>query len=66
MRERRTFVIAAAALGTAALVAHHPTADIRLLTHEASDPAPHRMKAAIDLGLVGVSVLYTWTERRIR
>jgi hypothetical protein len=44
----------------------HPTADIRVFTHDAADPAPHRMQAAVDLGLVGFSVLYTWTVKRLR
>ena len=49
-----------------ALVAKHPTADIRLLTHDRADPAPHVMKVAADLGVIGVSVLYTWTVDRLR
>ncbi len=64
MRDRRSIVIAVAALGLIAAVAQHPTADLRVLTHEAGDPAPHRMQAAIDLGVVGISILYTWTTRR--
>ncbi|MEG8014169.1 MULTISPECIES: hypothetical protein [unclassified Sphingomonas] len=43
----------------------HPTADFRLITHDRSDPAPRRMQAAVDLGLVGVSILYTWTVDRL-
>lgn len=46
-------------------VVRHPSADIRILTHDATDPAPHQLKAAIDLGLVGVSVLVTWTGKHI-
>ena len=48
------------------VTARHPTANISVLTHDAADPAPHRMQAAVDLGLVGVSVLYTWTVKRLR
>jgi hypothetical protein len=60
MRDRR--ILAVAGLGLVALLAaRHPTPDIRLLTHDIGDPRPHRIQAAIDLGLVGVSVLYTWT-----
>ena len=55
---------AVALLGLTAV--RHPTADIRVFTHDAADPAPHRMQAAVDLGLVGVSVLYTWTVKRLR
>lgn len=68
MKHRRRVAIAAsgAMLALVALVAlRHPTADLRIMTHEARDTAPHRVQAAIDLGLVGVSILYTWTAPRI-
>lgn len=61
MNDRRKLAIGAG-LVLAILVARHPTADIRLITHDVGDPAPRRMQAAVDLGLVGVSVLYTWTQ----
>jgi hypothetical protein len=48
------------------LVAEQPTANIRLLTHDRTDPAPHVMKVAADLGVVGVSLLYTWTVDSLR
>ncbi len=64
MRDRRA-VLVVAGLALTVLAVRHPTADIRLITHEASDPSPHRMLAAVDLGLVGVSVLYTWTVNRL-
>ncbi len=65
MRDRKA-VLVLAGLALVALTVRHPTADIRIMTHEASDPSPHRMQAAFDLGLVGVSVLYTWTVNRLR
>jgi hypothetical protein len=65
MRNGR-LALALTGLGMAALVVHHPTADIRVITHDTSDPSPHRMQAAVDLGLVGVSVLYTWTVHQLR
>ena len=46
-------------------VARHPSADIQILTHDAADRAPHQVKAALDLGLVAVSVLVTWTGEHI-
>ncbi|WP_380778228.1 hypothetical protein [Sphingomonas sp. R86520] len=64
MRDRKA-VLVIAGLALFALAARHPTADIRIITHETSDPSPHRMQAAVDLGLVGVSVLYTWTVSRL-
>lgn len=55
-------IVAVAAL---IAVARHPNADIQILTHDTSDPAPHQIKAAIDLGLVGFSVLVTWTGKHL-
>ncbi len=64
--ERKRAVALLAGTALIALVAKHPTADIRLLTHDRTDPSPHVMRAALDLGVVGVSVLYTWTVDRLR
>lgn len=64
MRNRRIGLVLAV-LGLTLLAAHHPTARFRLITHDAGDPAPHRMQAAVDLGAVGVSILYTWTARQL-
>ena len=61
---RKAVIIAGAALALVAV--RHPVARISLETHRLGDPAPHRMLAAIDLGLMGVSVLYTWTSGRLR
>lgn len=58
-----------AVVGACALFAWsspHNRASIEILTHEADDLNPHRMQAAIDLGLVGISVLYTWTSNLTR
>ena len=66
MRNRRA-ALALAAVGLLAVAAReHPTARISLITHDIGDPAPRRMQAAVDLGVVGVSVLYTWTVQRLR
>lgn len=64
MHRRRTLLIAAALLAIAA-VARHPTADIEILTHQVGDPAPHRVQAAVDLGVVAVKFLLTWTAGRV-
>ena len=65
-RESKRAVALVAGVALIALTAKHPTANIRLLTHDRSDPAPHVMQAAVDLGMIGVSVLYTWTVNRLR
>lgn len=65
MRNRKA-VLVVAALTLAVVAARHPTAEFKLITHDIGDPAPHRMQAAIDLGLVGVSILYTWTVHGLR
>lgn len=61
MDRRKVAVATMFALGVIAM--RHPTADIRVMTHDFGDPRPQRMQAAIDFGLVGVSFLYTWTKR---
>lgn len=61
MRDRRK-ALAVAAVALAVVAVRHPTADFRLVTHDVGDPTPHRIQAAVDLGLVGVSFLYTWTR----
>lgn len=63
LRNRR-IGLAVAAMLLMALAVRHPSADINILTHDRTDAAPHRVQAAIDLGLVAVSILYTWTAER--
>lgn len=60
MRRRRTIIALAALLALVAIV-RHPTADIEILTHREGDPTPHRIQAAVDLGVVAVKFLLTWT-----
>lgn len=55
-----------AVLALVALAYRHPTADIRLITHDLTDRSPRRVQAAVDLGLLSVSFLYTWTVNRLR
>jgi hypothetical protein len=65
-RDLKRSLVAVAGVAAIALVAEHPTADIRLITHDRTDPAPRVVQAAVDVGLFGVSVLYTWTVDRLR
>ncbi|OYY90470.1 MAG: hypothetical protein B7Y45_07590 [Sphingomonas sp. 28-66-16] len=64
MRNRRV-TLAIVVLMLVALAARHPSADIRLMMHDATDRTPHRMQAALDLGGMAFSVLITWTGKRL-
>jgi hypothetical protein len=64
--KRRIVMAAIAALALFAALSPQNRADIRILTHDKSDVSPHKMQAAIDLGLVAVSVLITWTSKIAR
>jgi hypothetical protein len=61
MRKRNAMVAMGALLALIAIV-RHPTADIEILTHREGDPTPHRIQAAVDLGVVAVRFLLTWTS----
>lgn len=62
-RNRRILAAGAALLALVSIAAQHPRATIEILTHDQGDTAPRRVQAAIDLGLVGISVLVTWSKR---
>ena len=66
MRNHKGTLLIAGLVALTALAVRHPTIDVQLMTHDSRDPSPHRMQAAVDLGLVGISVLYTWTVNRLR
>jgi|GEM_PF-500535 len=65
-RRGRIVVAGLAALALFALVSPHNRADIRILTHDKSDLSPHKLQAAIDVGIVAISVLVTWTAKIAR
>lgn len=62
---RRSLIVAGSALALLVVAARHPSADIRIMTHDAADLSPHRISAVVDLGIVAVSVLVTWTGKRL-
>ncbi|MFM9829241.1 MAG: hypothetical protein ACKVOB_10955 [Sphingomonas sp.] len=62
-RHRTAIVVTALVLGVVAM--RHPSADIQILTHQAADSSPYRIKAAVDLGIMGFSLLITWTGHRL-
>ena len=61
MRGRRKALVGAS-IAIAVIAVRHPTAHFSLMTHDVGDRTPHRIQAAVDLGLVGVSFLYTWSR----
>jgi hypothetical protein len=65
MRARNRIIVigAAAALLLISYASPNHRADIRILAAEKGDANPHRMQAAIDLGVVAISVLITWTSQ---
>lgn len=52
--------VAAMLLAVHAMPSHR--ANIEILAAEKNDANPHRVQAALDIGLVAVSVLITWTR----
>ena len=45
-----------------AMVALGALLALEILTHRDGDPTPHRIQAAVDLGVVAVKFLLTWTS----
>ena len=64
-RRKIGLAIAACALLIAGTVAR-PHANLELRLHDAADRAPSRMQAALDVGVLAISVLVTWTSRPAR
>lgn len=65
MTDRRRLAIAAVAVALGFAAVQHPSANLRIITHDISDAAPRRLQIGADLGIVAVSFLYTWTANRI-
>lgn len=62
MRDRRKWWLAGAA-ALAVVAVQHPTAGVSIVTHDMGDPSPRQFQAAVDVGLMTLSVLVTWTNR---
>lgn len=60
---RRRIIFLCGLLMLAVMLVRHPTADVRIITHDIADPAPRKIEAALDLGVFAVSLLVTWTAR---
>ena len=65
LRDRRTRVAMVAGALIVLVAARQPSADIRILTHDRGDTTPARFQAAVDVGLMAVSILVTWTSRHL-
>ena len=65
MARRRNVIIAFALLLLAVTAVRHPSADVRVIMHQAGDPAPRQVTAAVDLGVMAFSLLITWTAKRL-
>ena len=65
MLRRRRIALAVFALVLLAVAGRQPTANLRVIAHDAGDVAPHRFQAAVDLGVMAVSILVTWTSKRL-
>lgn len=64
---KRRIALAGGGAALLALTAMSPhTADIRIITHDVTDTTPRKFQAALDFGVMAVSVLYTWTAERAR
>ena len=65
MRGRRVLPIVGLVL-LAIVIARPLSADVRILAHRSDDRSPHRIAAAIDMGVLALSLLITWTDRAKR
>lgn len=65
-RKRLVLVAGVIALTLAIVRPQRPHADLEILTHRAGDSAPQQVHAAIDLGILAVSVLVTWSRQIAR
>ena len=64
--DRRKLVIAAiAVLALFAALSPGRHAEIKILAQDPADPAPHQMQAVVDIGLLAISILVTWTSAQL-
>lgn len=63
MKARGRIIAGAAllALLTLASPGHH--AGVTINAHRVGDPTPQQLQAAVDLGIIGFSVLVTWSKQ---
>jgi hypothetical protein len=61
--KRLLLIVGAIALVLAVVRPPRPHADLAILTHRVGDTAPQQVHAAIDLGILAISVLVTWSRQ---
>ncbi|WP_313537169.1 hypothetical protein [Sphingomonas sp.] len=68
MPRHKRLLLVAGAVGLVVAIARPapPHADFALLMHRVGDTAPQQVHAAVDLGVLAVSVLVTWSGRFAR
>jgi hypothetical protein len=68
MSRQKRLLLLAGAVALVVLVVRppRPHADFEILTHRAGDTAPQQVHAAIDLGILAISVLVTWSRQIAR
>lgn len=64
--QRLVLVAGVIALALVVVRPQRPHADLAILTHRAGDSAPQQVHAAIDLGILAISVLVTWSRQLAR
>ncbi|RHW18897.1 hypothetical protein D1610_01775 [Sphingomonas gilva] len=62
---RRRIIFALGVLMLAVMLVRHPSADVRVITHDIGDPAPRKVEAAVDMGLFALNLLVTWTAKGV-
>jgi hypothetical protein len=62
-RARKIAFGALAVLSLLLLASPERRADIAIHLHRVDDVSPQRVEAAVDIGIVAISVLVTWSKR---
>lgn len=60
MKHRQRLYVAAVAALVMLVAARHPAPELRLLPSDMPELAPNRVVAAVDLGVAGLSLVYSW------
>lgn len=64
MSRKRRLGIAMLGLVAFAGIVRHPSVDVTVAANDPANPAAQRVQTRLDIGLVAISVLITWTRDR--